>query len=87
MYQRIRHARLLLKNVEVDDHGTSPYVESLRHTVRLGSHFIRFYRASEHRYQRLRATLDQVEAFVTEVEQVCNPYCDTCPLFSAHLLN
>lgn len=51
--QRIRHARLLLKNVEVDDHGTSP--------------------ASEHRYQRLRATLDQVEAFVTEVEQKAAP--------------
>jgi SNARE protein 1 len=44
---------LLLKNVEVDDHGTSP--------------------ASEHRYQRLRATLDQVEAFVTEVEQKAAP--------------
>lgn len=51
--QRIRHARLLLKNVEVDDHGTSP--------------------ASEHRYQRLRATLDQVEAFVTEIEQKAAP--------------
>lgn len=51
--QRIRHARLLLKNVEVDDHGTSP--------------------ASEHRYQRLRVTLDQVEAFVTEVEQKAAP--------------
>lgn len=51
--QRIRHARLLLKNVEVDDHGTSP--------------------ASEHRYQRLRTTLDQVEAFVTEVEQKVAP--------------
>ncbi|KAG1751280.1 uncharacterized protein EDB91DRAFT_1104433 [Suillus paluster] len=51
--QRIRHARLLLKNVEVDDHGASP--------------------ASEHRYQRLRVTLDQVEAFVAEVEQKASP--------------
>ncbi|KAG0707032.1 hypothetical protein DFH29DRAFT_845092 [Suillus ampliporus] len=51
--QRIRHARLLVKNVEVDDHGASP--------------------ASEHRYQRLRTTLDQVEAFVTEVEQKAAP--------------
>jgi len=51
--QRIRHARLLLKNVEIDDLVTSP--------------------ASEHRYQRLRATLDHVEAFVAEVEQKAAP--------------
>ncbi|KAJ8583324.1 hypothetical protein M405DRAFT_799431 [Rhizopogon salebrosus TDB-379] len=51
--QRIRHARLLLKNVETDDHGVSP--------------------ASEHRYQRLRATLDHVEEFVVEVEQKAAP--------------
>lgn len=68
-HQQIRYARLLLKNVELDNVDPTPYVPALIPVHRSQDPCAAF-RAEERRYQHFGTTLKHLDDYMRQVEQV-----------------